>query len=330
MKLKNSITLEKKGREFYVQRLASFKYQDEQYIAAGRRGGSIQIYRVKTDEVTLAYAYGNNLYQSVEGSEDHFVSLIFKDGCLHSCSCLGKVVIQSLSPMFNQNHVDDFHTLNYLSLSVSSPVTCFKLHPFHKWVSVSGGKDRELEINDFYALTHLWKSKHSSLFEDIYLDEEHCETKWIQDLMIIGATAAASRNMKLIIASKFGKLMLFDTTVSMYPLAVLEISVNKMFMFGEDKVLTLDSFNTAHLISIDEFQIVQTFNMIETGPMASIELIEDAEGDGFILFIGGSCGSIKSYRISGSIEDNSRYEIIPLSRFKFPKRSIIPVITIIP
>jgi len=323
MKVKKSISLDKRGRDFYIQQVTSFQYQNHQYVATARRAGSIQIYRITNDEIQLVFVYGNNLHLYGE-SEDHFISLRFRDNSLHSCSCLGKVVIQSLSPILNEHHVNDYQTLNYLSLTISAPVTCFKLHPLYRWVSISGGKDREVEINDFYALTHLWKSKHTSLIEDLYLDEDLDETKWVQDLVIIEADATRARNMKMILASKFEKLMLFDTTISMYPLAVLEIAVSKIFMLGDhSKIMTLDSFNNAHIIDVESFKIIQSFKHIETGPMASMEMIED-DTNGCILFIGGY-GCIKSYRIT-PLED--KYEITALTRFNFSQKSIIPALTV--
>lgn len=323
MKLRMSTQLDKRGRDLYIQQITSFLHLEDQYIACARRGGSIQIYKVTDDGITLAFVYGNNLYLYGE-TEDHFVSMIYRDDCIHSCSCLGKVVIQNVCPILNRNHVGDFQTLNYLSLSVSSPVTCLKLHPFHKWVSISGGKDHEVEINDFYALTHLWKSKHTSLLEDLYLDDGDDQTKWVQDLMIVGSDPTSPRKIKLILASKFGKLMLFDTTISMCPLSVLEITVNKMFEIGDHNILTLDSFGNVHMIEIESFKILQTWQgTIETGPMASVELVQDGDDD-YILFIGGT-GSIKTYRISSTPHG---YEITPLTRFNFRKKSIIPTMTV--
>lgn len=323
MKLQRSKKIDKRGREAYIQKLTSFEYFNTRYIAAARRGGSIQIYKCNSvNETNLVFVYGNNLHVSVD-PEDSFVSLIYRDQCLHSCSCLGKVVIQSLNPILNhQHHINNIGSLNYLSLSVSSPVSCLTLHPSHKWVSISGGKDREVEINDFYALAHMWKSKHSSLLEDLYLDEDLDEIKWIQDLLIIESSVIAVRSMKLVIASKFGKLMLFDTARSMYPLSVIEIPVTKMFQLDSDYILTFDSFDNVNLVDLESFQIIQTWDNITTGSMCSIEVFRESH-DTFLIIA--SQGSIKIYNIHQ--EENTNHVITPLSRFNFPKKSIIPAIT---
>lgn len=322
MKLERSIKIDKRGRDTYIQKLTSFEYHNTQYIAAARRGGSIQIYKCNNiNETNLVFVYGNNLQISID-PEDSFVSLVYRDQCLHSCSCLGKVVIQNLNPILNHHHINSIGSLNYLSLSVSPPVSCFTLHPSHKWVSVSGGKDREVEINDFYALAHMWKSKHTSLLEDLYLDEDLDEIKWIQDLLIVESSITAVRSMKLVIASKFGKLMLFDTARSMYPLSVIEISVGKMFQLDDDYILTFDSFDNVNLVDLDNFQVVQTWDDIATGSMSSIELFKQDQNTCLII---ASQGSIKTYDIRQ--DQDTKHVITPLSRFNFPKKSIIPTIT---
>ncbi|CCH43365.1 D-lactate dehydrogenase [cytochrome] 2,mitochondrial [Wickerhamomyces ciferrii] len=323
-KIRNSTILDKRGRDYFVQKAIVFTSQDTEYIAAARRGGSIQIYKsCYNSNWELIYVYGNNLNFGND-SEDHFVSLIYRDDCLHSCSCLGKVVIQNLSPILNENHTNDLSLLNYLSISVASPVSCFKLHPLHRWVAISGGKDREMEINDFYALTHFWKMKHTSSIEDLYLDKYDSDTKWVQDFLIIEATSVNSKHMNLVVASKFGKLMCFDTGVSMYPLDSLDIPVNKMFQLDDFKILCLDSFNNMNLINLRNFKVEQSWNDIETGPLASIDLQRESNGD-FLLAIGGK-DSIKCYQLEPQF---NKYKVTPLKKFNMKKGSICSSISII-
>lgn len=253
-----------KGKQCYVQKFCQFTRGGRSYLVVGRKRLSIQIYDIYDNFKCVS----DKQLMTNQDAADFFVTIEVIGGEFKGCTGLGYCYFLNIDTLMT-SCFNDFS----MSFGLHGPVSFLKFLPASEdSLVILGGKDREIAILDVQTHLTVWKSKSSKKIDKIYQPYMQKEPIWIQDVAIIKKTET---EVKFIAATRFGKLLFYNTQVSRLPIDEIEISENpiKHLKLIDDMLFIADSFDNVTLFDYENQKIINKFQM-RTGAISSMSFLE--------------------------------------------------------
>lgn len=273
------------GKQHYVQQFCEFVKDGTRYLLVGRKGLTVQIFDIDRNFKCIS----TKQLMTNQDDSDFFISLDVVHGEFRASTGLGYCYFLNINSLIN-SCFNDFS----MSFGLQGPISFFKVLPASQdSLVIIGGKDREIAIVDVDSHLTIWKSKTPKKFDKLYqpyINKER-ESIWIQDVVIVKEDGS---EVKFIAATRFGKLLFFNTEVSRLPIDEIEIGENPikhLKLISENTLFIADSFDNVTLFDIDNQKIINKFQM-KTGALSSMSYIklrsalpELRETEGVLTFI---------------------------------------------
>lgn len=302
LRLKKCHSFGEKGRQWYIQKLCSFTWRGNSYILAGRKGLTLDVYN-STDYKCIKSKH----LMTTQVDCDYFVSMeVFPNGEFRACSGLGYCYFLSLETLLLSGY-NDFS----MSFGLHGSVSFFKFIPSRSEAQASeskkrvvvGGKDRELAVIEIDTHTNVWKSKSLRKVDKALDTVINREPVWIQDVAIMPTDPSATGGQEecsILAVTRFGKLQVYDTGISRFPIDVIQISENPirhLHALGKH-ILIADVFNGVTILDQDTHAVVNRLKM-PLGPLSTIVTFplgsDKSRTDKFMVFTG--CSLDKRLRL---------------------------------
>ncbi|CCH43367.1 Ribosome biogenesis protein [Wickerhamomyces ciferrii] len=264
LRFKKTHSLESLGKKLYVQKFCYFERDGGHYLIAGRKGLTIQIFDVDDNFKLIST---KQLMTNIDLG-DFFVTMEVMNGEFRACTGLGYCYFLRLTALMS-SCFNDFS----MSFGLHGSVSFMKFLPqSQSSLVIIGGKDREIAIIDVDSHLTIWKSKTSKKIDKLYQQYMTKEPLWVQDVVI---TKETDSEVKFIAATRFGKLLFFNTQVSRFPIDEIEISENpiKHLRLLNDTLFIADSFDNVILFDYENQTIMNKFHM-KTGALSSLDFIQ--------------------------------------------------------
>lgn len=252
------------GKQHYAQKFCEFVKDNTRYLVVGRKGLSIQIYDIDNDFKHVS----TKQLMTNPNVADFFVSIDVKDGEFKGCTGLGYCYFLKINVLIS-SCFNDFS----MSFGLHGPVSFLKFLPETDGdLVILGGKDREITLLDVDSHLSVWKSKNPKRIDKLYQSYVQKEPIWIQDVAVLKYTDNVE--VEFIAATRFGKLLFYNTQVSRLPIDEIEISENpiKHLHLLDDLLLIGDSFDNVILFDYERQKVVNKFQM-KTGAVSSMNFI---------------------------------------------------------
>ncbi|AOA65197.1 Hypothetical protein KP2612_004408 [Komagataella phaffii] len=234
---------------------------------------------------------------------------------------------------------------NAVSWTINEPISFFKVHPIHSEICLVGGYNNEVEILDItsnlnlltgsvliegldrnskfklkiakYAasIQPIWKAKvhtHPKRGDSVYIKEEF---SWPQDAVFLDPERKKCSGFKICCGSRFGKLMVYDTSLSRYAISQLTVSnhsiTNVKLLVNDSLVMFVDSCQTVGIVNLVIEEIVNYYR-IPMGSISSCEclVLEDPKAalvnksltftNPILFIVGGIDKKLRVYRLDNN------------------------------
>lgn len=254
------------GKQQYVQKFCEFQKDGNRYLLIGRKGLTIQIFDVEKNYKCIS----TKQLMTNQDDSDFFISLDVVDNEFRGSTGLGYCYFLNINALINSCY-NDFS----MSFGLQGAISFFKFLPeSENSLVIIGGKDREITIVDVESHLTVWKSKTPKKLDKLYqpyINKER-DAIWIQDVAVLRENG---NEVKFIAATRFGKLLIYNTQVSRLPIDEIEISENpiKHLKLVDNILFIADSFDNVILFDYENQKIINKFQM-KTGALSSMEFIE--------------------------------------------------------
>jgi hypothetical protein len=231
----------------------------------GRKGLAIDIYDKCFDLLR------SKRLMSTQQESDFFISLeVLDNSDFKACTGLGYVYFIGLDKLIGPN-INDFG----MSFGLNGPIGFFQYFKMPDERIMIGGKDREINLIELSSHKIVWKSntrKRVTHFEDVELQKDPL---WILNCVRVNHTD----DSRIIAASRFGELLVYDPAISRQPLDIIQISKNPIrhLQLVKDIIFIADAFNNVILMNLHRMNVINMFRL-PIGPLGSVAFkeLEDA------------------------------------------------------